>query len=460
MSLYSFNTKTVIELRHYYKDRGYKLPPKPLKQELINGLILQHVFKEMKYLKMKRLERLEEEFNSGDQEDREDREDREEEVQKASRGYSEDDILTTLHEAVGSLHGNQTFTWGHHTDRLRCRLYNEHLYEMRRIPNSGTILGKHGEKILFHGTGKGSVESILEHDFSLNGDPVHGTVYGKGIYFTPSLTRACKYSKDKHFIVCRVHVGDVTRGNRDMVRLPKMECGKLYDSAVDSVDTPDVIVKFKNTHYDILGVLVVSSDVMGQDGRVPCFCGGFFGGSCHPNLKIRYKVLWDGCVIRASAALDSAKVGNLNKWEVIEVTAKQMVSGTTRVKFDRGWVSVVSKSGNTLLELVRPSTIDPVRRNIRFNNSTEERLNIYYKPPDKCVYKDPLSDLKLMGNILKYHSFGLSTKVGHEFVFATKDCIIRVFKVTKESTYIDISYEKCDEVTENIGRRWNRRPGY
>ena len=112
MSLYSFNTKTVIELRQYYKDRGYKLPPKSLKQELINGLILQHVFKEMKMecLKMKILR--EEEYNSresGDEEDEEDEEDQEEEIQKDSRGYSEDEILTTLHEAVRSLHRNYTF---------------------------------------------------------------------------------------------------------------------------------------------------------------------------------------------------------------------------------------------------------------------------------------------------------------------------------------------------------------
>ena len=109
----------------------------------------------------------------------------------------------------------------------------------------------------------------------------------------------------------------------------------------------------------------------------------------------------------------------------------------------------------------RPSAFVPVRRAlIRFNNSTEEPLNIYYKPPDKCVYKDPLSDFKLKGKIIPNHSFGISTKVGHEFVFATKDCIIRVFKVMSESTYIDISYENCNEVTKDIGSRWNRRPGY
>jgi len=315
---------------------------------------------------------------------------------------------------------------------------------MRRIPNSGTILGKHGEKILFHGTGKGSVESILEHDFSLNGDPVHGTVHGKGIYFTPSLTRACKYSKDKpdkHFIVCRVHVGDVTRGNREMVRLPKMESGKLYDSAVDSVDTPVVIVKFKNTHYDILGVLTISSDV-GRNEREP--------------MKIRYKVLRP-CVIRASAALDSAKVGNLREGEVIEVTKKCGVLRTTCVKFDRGWASVFMECGLSLLcqeqsyEVMRAT----YQRHIEFHNSTEEPLNIYYKPRDKCVYKDPLSDLKLMRKIRPNRSFELPTEVGHEYVFATKDYIIHVFKVTTESRYIDISYEKCNEATWHMARFWS-----
>ena len=76
------------------------------------------------------------------------------------------------------------------------------------------------------------------------------------------------------------------------------------------------------------------------------------GGQDEPEpVKLTYKALAGG-VIRSGAALDSAKVGNLREGEVIGVTAKQMVSGSTRVKFDRGWTSVLAKSGKTLLELV------------------------------------------------------------------------------------------------------------
>ena len=64
-----------------------------------------------------------------------------------------------------------------------------------------------------------------------------------------------------------------------------------------------------------------------------------------------YKAVASG-VIREGAAMDSDKAGRVEEGETIIVTERQEVDGTMRVKFDRGWTSVTSKSGKVLLEEV------------------------------------------------------------------------------------------------------------
>ena len=58
--------------------------------------------------------------------------------------------------------------------------------------------------------------------------------------------------------------------------------------------------------------------------------------------------------IRAGSEMDTEKVGKLKIGEEIAVTKqKELDDGTMRVKFERGWTSVMAgKSGRPLLELV------------------------------------------------------------------------------------------------------------
>ena len=69
----------------------------------------------------------------------------------------------------------------------------------------------------------------------------------------------------------------------------------------------------------------------------------------------RYRALAPG-VIRTGAALDSPKAepDKLTIGEEILVTNQQIVDGSTRLQFDRGWTSETAKSGKVLLERTDP----------------------------------------------------------------------------------------------------------
>ena len=139
--------------------------------------------------------------------------------------------------------------------------YN-HLYSYHKqtqYDNYGD-LGEHGEQILFHGTDKDNIDSILENDLSLTIHQRHGSVYGRGIYFTNNIEFACKYSErsglEKSIIVCLVHIGNIVKGNHRMDMLPKKEdTNRYYDTSVDDERDPTQFVKYKNHQYNFLGVL-------------------------------------------------------------------------------------------------------------------------------------------------------------------------------------------------------------
>ena len=77
---------------------------------------------------------------------------------------------------------------------------------------------------------------------------------------------------------------------------------------------------------------------------------------------VRYRANVKG-VVRAKADLKSAKVGNLEKGEELQVVETKMVDGKERACFlksnttNGGWVSVLAKSGKPVLTLLeaRPS---------------------------------------------------------------------------------------------------------
>ena len=123
-------------------------------------------------------------------------------------------------------------------------------------------LGDRTEKILIHGTDESKLTSIFENDFSLTINIRHGSVLGKGIYFTNDLELASKYSergkKDKYYILCNVHVGNIMKGNHRMDMLPKIENQeRYYDTSVDNCSNPKQFVKFKNNTYNFLGIIHV-----------------------------------------------------------------------------------------------------------------------------------------------------------------------------------------------------------
>ena len=125
-------------------------------------------------------------------------------------------------------------------------------------------LGECGEKILYHGTDEKNLLSILSDDFRLTSNPVHGNVYGKGIYFTNDIDKAIYYSErkksTKYILVCNVHVGDICLGNARMDVHPKMSNGdKTYDTSVDNMHSPKQFIKKKNGTYNILGILKIKN---------------------------------------------------------------------------------------------------------------------------------------------------------------------------------------------------------
>eukprot|EP01046_Picozoa_sp_COSAG06_P055095 COSAG06_NODE_10013_length_1768_cov_1.253445_2_plen_260_part_01 len=71
----------------------------------------------------------------------------------------------------------------------------------------------------------------------------------------------------------------------------------------------------------------------------------------HPIQPViaRYRSVGEG-KIRAEVSKKSADAGKLKKGEILEVTEKAMDGEIERVKFARGWASVLAASGKVLLE--------------------------------------------------------------------------------------------------------------
>jgi hypothetical protein len=112
------------------------------------------------------------------------------------------------------------------------------------------------ERSLFHGTLPEYVGSICKQnfDFRLSGGQ-HGTAFGYGNYFAVSAARASNYCmKDengsKHIFMCKVLVGDYTKGNPTLRRPPHKistsSCYEMYDSVCDNIKEPTIFVVFDN----------------------------------------------------------------------------------------------------------------------------------------------------------------------------------------------------------------------
>ncbi|KAL4659384.1 poly ADP-ribose polymerase 12-like [Arapaima gigas] len=110
--------------------------------------------------------------------------------------------------------------------------------------------GKVAEQKLFHGTDSKYVDAICRQNFDWRICGTHGTAYGKGSYFARDAKYSHSYTGDsamRTMFVCRVLVGEYTKGNSSYVRPPSKDGGDVnfFDSCVDDVYNPSIFVVFE-----------------------------------------------------------------------------------------------------------------------------------------------------------------------------------------------------------------------
>jgi hypothetical protein len=185
----------------------------------------------------------------------------EERIQSYYEPKPEDSIIQDLVSSLQRRYPTSSVAYDSHNDE-----YNDMIYKGNKgkyISQYGS-LGEHGEMILYHGTDGQNLLSILSDDFRLTSNPVHGHMYGKGIYFTNDIEKAIYYSErgksTKYVIVCNVHIGDICLGNAAMGIHPKMPGrDKTYDTSVDDIRSPKQFIKKKNGTYNILGIITIEN---------------------------------------------------------------------------------------------------------------------------------------------------------------------------------------------------------
>ena len=100
------------------------------------------------------------------------------------------------------------------------------------------------------------------------------------------------------------------------------------------------------------------------------------------------------------------------------------------------WSSYYSRGGTSHVVATPSNQLNKTSMSVK--NLTKESISLYFVPEGKCVYKNSLSDFKLMnyiapGEIKKFH-----TKIDDAFVCANRECIIKYFKVSKEKEKIEV----------------------
>jgi len=186
---------------------------------------------------------------------------REERIRDYHEPKPEDSVIQDLISELNEKYPSCNIVFDTHNDE-----YNDMIYKGNKgkyIQKYGD-LGEYGEKILYHGTDEKNLISILNDDFRLTNNPVHGHMYGKGIYFTNDIDKAIYYSErcksTKYIIVCNVHIGDICLGNARMDIHPKIpNRDKPFDTSVDNIYSPKQFIKKKNGTYNILGILKIEN---------------------------------------------------------------------------------------------------------------------------------------------------------------------------------------------------------
>ena len=207
-------------------------------------------------------------------------EESEERIQSYYEPKPEDTIIQDLISSLQSKYPESNAIFDKHTDENNDLIYRGN--KGKYISQHGS-LGEHGEMILYHGTDGQNLISILGDDFRLTSNPVHGHLYGKGIYFTNDIEKAIYYSErgksTKYVIVCNVHVGDICLGNAAMDIHPKMtgylSKDKTYDTSVDNIQSPKQFIKKKNGTYNILGIITIENYIEKSNYMNKRFSGSF-----------------------------------------------------------------------------------------------------------------------------------------------------------------------------------------
>ena len=188
-------------------------------------------------------------------------EENEERIQSYYEERPEETIIEDLISTLRKKYIQSTIIFDPHNDPNNDMIYRGN--KGKYILKYGD-LGEHGEGILYHGTDEKNLISILSDDFRLTSNPVHGHLYGKGIYFTNDIEKALYYSErgksTKYVIVCNVHMGDICLGHSTMNIHPKMRNkDKQYDTSVDNMVKPKQFIKKKNGTYNILGIITINN---------------------------------------------------------------------------------------------------------------------------------------------------------------------------------------------------------
>ncbi|XP_075062543.1 protein mono-ADP-ribosyltransferase TIPARP-like [Mixophyes fleayi] len=114
------------------------------------------------------------------------------------------------------------------------------------------------ERYLFHGTDATLIEAICKQNFDPRVSGKHGTVYGKGCYFTKDASYAHGYSPAtsdgyRFMFLAKVLVGRPSLGKYSYVRPPAINpedpASLLYDSCVNESENPDIFIVFDNDQF-------------------------------------------------------------------------------------------------------------------------------------------------------------------------------------------------------------------
>tara|TARA_Y100001958_G_C21232761_1_gene558699 strand:- start:1332 stop:2426 length:1095 start_codon:yes stop_codon:yes gene_type:complete len=204
-------------------------------------------------------------------------EEHEERIQSYYEPKPEDSIIQDLISGLRCKYPRSNVIFDKHSDENNDLIYRAN--KGKYVSQYGS-LGENGEMILYHGTDEKNLISILNDDFRLTNNPVHGHMFGKGIYFTNDIEKAIYYSErgksTKYIIVCNVHVGDICKGYSTMNIHPKIpDRDKLYDTSVDDVYSPKQFIKKKNGTYNILGIITIENYIEKSNHINSQFTGSF-----------------------------------------------------------------------------------------------------------------------------------------------------------------------------------------